>query len=101
MKRNREKLDDLESRLFSAYRSGDYQAPRSGWRESAMREIRGMGAVETPNGVQQQIGRFAWRFSAAACVIALLLLAYVFSNGFVDYQELAIRYLANPIEFMI
>jgi hypothetical protein len=101
MKRNRKKLDELESRLFSAYRSGDYQALHAGSRESVMHEIRRMGAVEAQNGVQLQIGRFAWRFSAAACIVALLLLAYVFSNGFVDYQELAIRYLENPIDFII
>ena len=101
MKRNREKLDELESRLFSAYRSAGFQAMDAGRRESAMREIRRMGAVEAPNGVQMQIGRFAWRLSAAACIVALLLLAYVFSNGFVDYQELAMRYLENPIDFII
>lgn len=101
MKRNKEKLDELESRLFSAYRSGDKRAARTGWHESVMRDIRRMGAVEAPNGVQLQIGRFAWRFSAAACIVALLLLAYMFSNGFVDYRELAMRYIENPIDFMI
>ncbi len=101
MKRNEKKLDDLESRLFSAYRSREYRETDAGWRESAMREIRGLGAAETPDGVQAQIGRFAWRFSAAACVIAALLLGYVFSSGFVDYQELAMRFLENPIEFII
>jgi len=66
-----------------------------------LREIRALDATETPNGVQAQIGRFAWRFSAAACFIALMLLAYVYSNGFVDYQELAQRFLEDPIEFII
>lgn len=101
MKRNREKLDMLESRLFSAYRSGNYQAADTGWRESVMREIRRGGAAEASNGVQLQVGRFAWRFSAAACIVALLLLAYIFSNGFVDYGELAMRYLENPMDFII
>jgi len=101
MKRNKERLDELESRLFSAYRSGEYGAANPDRRESVMREIRRMGAVEAPNGAQLRIERFAWRFSAAACLVALLLLAYVFSNGFVDYQELAMRFLENPIEFMI
>ena len=101
MKRNRRKLDELESRLYSSYRSQERRAAHAGWRESVMREIRRRGTVESSNGVQLQIGRFAWRFSAAACVVALLLLAYVFSNGFVDYQDLAMRYLENPIEFII
>ncbi|MCX5752289.1 MAG: hypothetical protein NTW97_01450 [Candidatus Krumholzibacteria bacterium] len=101
MKRNRKKLDELESRLFSAYRSGESRTLGAESRESVMREIRRMGAGEAPNGVQLQIGRFAWRFSAAACVVALLLLVYVFSNGFVDYQELALRYLENPMDFII
>lgn len=101
MKRNKGKLDELESLLFSAYRSREYEAMRTGWRESVMHEIRRMGKVEEPSGIQARIGRFAWRFSAAACIVALLLLAYVFSNGFVDYQELAMRYLENPIDFII
>jgi hypothetical protein len=101
MKRNRKKLDELESRLFSAYRSRDDRALPAESRESVMREIRRMGAVEASNGVQLQVGRFAWRFSAAACIVALLLLAYVFSNGFIDYQELAMRYLENPIDFIM
>lgn len=101
MKRNKKKLDELESRLFSAYRLRGYPETDAGWRESVMREIRGLDAAEAPNGVQLQIGRFAWRFSAAACFIALLLLAYVFSSGIVDYQEIAMRYLENPIDFII
>jgi hypothetical protein len=101
MKRDKTKLDALEARLFAAYRSHEHRIARREWRESAMREIRLMGAFEETGSVQQQIGRFAWRFSAAACIVALLLLAYVFTNGFVDYQELAMRYLENPIEFII
>lgn len=101
MNRNKKKLDDLESRLFSAYRSREYRETDAGWRESVMREIRGLDAAGTANGAQAQIGRFAWRLSAAGCVVALLLLGYVFSSGFVDYQELAMRFLENPIEFII
>jgi hypothetical protein len=101
MKRNERKIDDLETRLFDAYRAGEYRAPGAGWRASVMREIRLRGAVDERAGVQQQIGRFAWRFSAVAAIIALLLLVYVFSSGIVDYQDIAIRYLENPIEFII
>jgi hypothetical protein len=101
MKRNRKKLDELESRLFSAYRSRELRTMGAESRESMMREIRRMGAIEASNGVQLQIGRFAWRFSAAACIVALLLLGYVFSNGIIDYQELAMRYLENPIDFIM
>ena len=101
MKRDNKRLDDLEARLFSAYRSADHPAASADRLESVMREIRRRGAVETANGVGLQAGLFAWRFSAAACVVALLLLAYVLSNGVIDYQELAMRFLENPIDFMI
>jgi hypothetical protein len=101
MKRNERRIDDLETRLFDAYRAGEYRTPGAGWRESVMREIRRRGRLDERAAVRQQIGRFAWRLSAVAAVVALLLLAYVFSSGFVDYQELAIRYLENPIEFII
>jgi hypothetical protein len=101
MKRNNKRLDVVESCLFAAYRSREYGTVSAESREAVMREIRRRGTVEASNGVQLQIGRFAWRLSAAACIIALLLLAYVYSNGFVDYQELAMRYFENPIDFII
>jgi hypothetical protein len=46
-------------------------------------------------------GRGNWRFSMAAVFVALVLLAYVLSSGFVDYQDLAMQYLANPMDFII
>jgi hypothetical protein len=94
-------IDDLEKLLFSAYRARQEAAPGAGWRQSVMREIHLLGARETAGNDGALFGRFAWRFAAAAGLVALILLAYVFSSGFVDYQQLALQYFQNPIDFII
>ena len=95
------KLDELEKRLYAACRGPAGIMPGAGWREAVMDEIRLRGASETGERARAFFVRFAWRFSAAACLVALALLAYMFANGFVDYQDLAMRYLENPIDFII
>jgi hypothetical protein len=101
MKRNTGRIDDLERRLYAAHWSRECPPLRGNWRDAVMREIRLAGVADSAGADRLLIGRFAWRFSAAACLVALLLLAYVFSSGFVDYQELAMRFFENPIEFII
>ena len=94
-------VDALENRLYAAYGSEPAGLPGAGWRESVMREIRARGATAPGERAQAFAVSFAWRFSAAAAVVALLLLAYIFTNGIVDYQELAMRYFENPIDFLM
>jgi len=101
MKKRTRMIDELEKRLIRAYRAQESPAPGAPWQESVMSEIRRRGAFRAAANGQALFSRFAWRFSAAACLIALLLLAYIYSNGFVDYQELAMRYLENPMDFII
>ena len=101
MKRNTGRIDDLERRLYAAHRSQECPPVPGDWRSAVMREVRLAGAAAAAGEDRLRAGRFAWRFSAAACFIALILLAYVYSSGFVDYQELAMRFFENPIEFII
>jgi hypothetical protein len=101
MKTPKKMLDEVEKYLFFAFRDGDDLRPGADWQESVMNDIFDLGVVEGSRGAQVLFGRFAWRLSAAACFIALLLLAYVMSTGVVDYQELAMRFLDNPIDFII
>jgi hypothetical protein len=95
------KVDALEKRLYAAYGSAPAGSPGAGWRESVMREVRARAASPSGERAQAFVESFAWRFSAAAAVVALLLLVYIFTNGVVDYQELAMRYFENPIEFLM
>ena len=101
MKRNTGRIDDLERRLYAAHRSQECPPVRGDWRSAVMREVRLAGDADAAGEDRLRVGRFAWRFSAAACFIALILLAYVYSSGFVDYQELAMRFLEDPIDFII
>lgn len=101
MKKNTGRIDDLERRLYAAQRSREHPPFRGDWRSAVMREIRLAGIAGSAGEDRLLIGRFAWRFSAAACLVALILLAYVYTNGFVDYQDLAMRFLEDPIDFII
>lgn len=101
MKRNKKEIEDLERYLFSAHRALEAPPPGPGWRESVMSEIRRFGAFEERANGEAAFSNFAWRFAMVTGVVALILLAYIYSNGFVDYQEIAARYLANPLDFII
>jgi hypothetical protein len=101
MKRNRKRIEDFESRLFSAHRALEAPPPGPGWRESVMSEIHRFGALEERGDGEAAFSSFAWRFAMVTGIVALILLVYIYSNGFVDYQEIAARYLANPLDFII
>jgi len=101
MKAKKKSIDGLEKLFFSAYRTRQEAAPGAGWRKSVMREIHLLGAHEAESNDGALFGRFAWRFAAAAGLIALILLVYIFSSGVVDYQQLALQYFQNPIDFII
>ncbi len=101
MKGHTRKLEELEKGLLSAYRAQEDPKPGVLWRESVMGELRRLGPLEVEGDEEVLFGRLAWRFSAAAVFVALILLVYMLSNGFVDYQDLAMRYLENPMDFII
>jgi hypothetical protein len=102
MKVHKDKIVELERRLFFAYRAEQSLVPGTGWQESVMDDVRRLRIGEAGGGDRVvKLENFAWRFSIAACFVALLLLAYVLSTGIVDYQELAMRYLENPVDFII
>ena len=101
MKRQANIIDHLERLIGSVYRGQETTPPGADWNAGVMAEIRRMGRVEAGGNGEALFGRFAWRFAAAACFVAAILLVYVFSNGVVDYEELAMRFLENPIDFII
>ena len=102
MKRDKTRIDDLERYLFAAQRALEAPPPAGpGWLESVMSDIRRLGAVEGRGDGEAAFSSFAWRFAMVTGIVALILLAYIYSNGFVDYQELAARYLDNPLDFII
>lgn len=102
MKPPRKMIDELEAYLFSACRAQEEEVvPGDGWRESVMSEIRGRGVIAAEGDDQVFVGRLAWRMAAGAGVIAVILFIYLFSNGVVNYEDLAMRFLENPIDFII
>jgi hypothetical protein len=101
MKRQGKRVDALEKLLVSAYRDVGEVHPSSGWDEAVLARIRTLGPIESAVNGQALVGRFVWRFAAAASLVAIVLLVYLFSSGVVDYQDLAVRFLENPIDFLI
>jgi hypothetical protein len=94
-------IDELEKRLFSAYREHEQVPPGDAWRQSLMDDLRRLGPLSFETNGEAAFGRLAWKFSTAAVFIAIVLLVYMLSSGFVDYQDLAMQYIANPIDFII
>jgi hypothetical protein len=101
MKKRARMIDELEERLFSGYRAQECVPRGDGWRRPVMSELHRLGPLAVGGNGEAAFGRLAWKFSTAAVFIALLLLVYMLSNGFVDYQDLAVQYLANPMDFII
>ena len=102
MSRDRKNLDGLEELLYRARRKQAQVEAGEEWRASVMDEIRAVGRpVVSENEERSSTNRFVWRFSMAAGFVALLLLAYVFSTGFIDYSELAMMFIEEPAEFFM
>jgi hypothetical protein len=66
-----------------------------------MADIRRRALWSAGTGRQMFAGRFAWRLSAVAACVALALLIYAMRTGFVDYEELAMQFLEDPVGFLI
>ena len=102
MRRDKKKLDELEELLFRSHRSKDSVEAGDAWRASVMEEIRALGYAETGKSEERAwTNRFVWRFSIAAGLVAILLLAYTLSTGFIDYSELAMMFIEEPAEFFM
>lgn len=102
MKSRKVLLDRLERTLLGARRIPRSIQVSDDWNESVMRDI----GESTPLTVQGKDSSalftdIAWRFTAAAGLAALVLLVYNLVLGFIDYGELAVRFLDDPSTFII
>ncbi len=67
-----------------------------------MRDIRELGTLTSQEkDSSTSLTNMAWRFTAAAGLAALALLVYNLVLGFIDYGELAVRFLEDPFTFII
>jgi uncharacterized membrane protein len=101
MIRRKNKLEKLEKALFETHRTGETLEVSKGWHESVMQDIRNPAILTEERDILTQLGGLAWRFSAAACLAALILLVFVLSTGFIDYQELALQFIEDPLSYIM
>ncbi len=101
MNAKRKRVEALERALFAARRLQAPVAPGARWQEAVMGEIRRLALASAPEAGPVSIGQLALRLSAVAACVAIVLLVYAMSRGFVDYEELAMRFLEDPASFLI
>lgn len=101
MASRKNKIDELEKALFRAHRNREKIPTSETWRKAVMSDIRNLGALRKEYVSLDLFGVLAWRFSAAACFAALILLVYIFATGFIDYHELAMQFLEDPLSYIL
>ncbi len=103
MKAKKETVEAIERSLFAARRrrGPEPAVPGEGWRANVMAEVRRRALMRAGTNRETFAARFAWRLSAVAACVALVLLIYAMREGFVDYEELAVRFLEDPVGFLI
>jgi len=69
------------------------------WQANVMRHIMKLGHLKSKTDYIMLFDRFVWRFAAAACIMAIILSAYLFQTGFQPEYEIAELFMDNPIEF--
>jgi len=103
MKAKKETIEAVERSLIAARRrSGQEPAPPGErWRAGVMTEVRRRSLLRAGTDRETFAARFAWRLSAVAACVALALLIYAMREGLVDYEELAMQFLEDPVGFLI
>lgn len=93
----------IQETLKSAYFAREHtEVDLNGrWRTDLMRDIRRLGPLNTPFNPFLMFNRVVWRFAEVACVIALILTAYVSVTGWNPVEAAASFYFTNPVEFTV
>lgn len=96
-------MQKLEAALKAAYRQKEATPDQIGgqWQMNVMRDIRRLTPFSRTADSMLLFNRFVWRFAATACMITLLLSAYIGVTGFDPTEELINFLLGNPVEFSI
>lgn len=95
MKKRTDDVRRLEAALFEAGRRRGVPEPGADWSRGVMDEIRRIGPLAVTNG-GVPFGRVAWRFAAAACIAAIVLLVLVSRSGLIPYGEIAQFIFEDP-----
>ncbi len=101
MKPRKESLEALERTLFAERRGRGRITPGGQWRAAVMTDVRGRSLAMSGATQEAFVARFAWRLSAIAACAAIALLIYALNQGFVDYGDLAMRFLEDPVGFLM
>ncbi|MBN2185478.1 MAG: hypothetical protein JW746_09135 [Candidatus Krumholzibacteriota bacterium] len=101
MRSRKEKLDILEKRLVSSWKTGEAVSVGSGWQADIMREIRLSGIPGGKMDIFEDQGRLIWRFSMVAAGFTLFFLLYALTNDIMPYRDLALLFLDDPAGFIL
>ncbi len=103
MKSSQEQEERLHKMLRAAYQQRAAApiefAPT--WQTDLMRDIRRLDPLNGTERVWQELGRVAWRFSAAACTFVVMLTAYWMWNSGNPLDEAVALYFNDPVQFTV
>lgn len=88
----------LEKALIRTYQGKEKTDPGDLWETKVMARIRSLGPPHAEPDCFSLLDQFVWRFSAAACLLVLVLSLYAFQTGMQPEYELANLFTDNSLE---
>ena len=95
MKPQNEKIDRIEKALKEVYNKRPEYPVSQEWERNVMARIRALDVVPEQNNIWD--APFIWRTAAAACLSALIILVYSFTNNVSVEFEAARLLLDDPM----
>ena len=98
MKPRTDQIDKMEAAFRAAHGRETPVSVSSAWDEKVMRSVRRL-RVQPTGGILdwEALGRVVWRFAAATCTIALILMAYVMAGDPGGTTEVARLFFEDPL----
>jgi hypothetical protein len=98
MKPRADQIDKLEAAFKAAHGKEVSISVGPAWEEKVMRAVRRLD-VQPAGGLldPEALGHLVWRFAAATCVVALILMAYTMAGDLGGTSEVARLFFEDPL----
>ncbi len=98
--KNRNKSDRLQQALKEAYFLRDTVHVEPGWETQVMRQVRGLGPLNSGRSWIDLIEDYFWKFAPVACILILVLsIALIFQFDFIKEAELARTFFEGSVDY--
>ena len=98
MKSHKSDYKKVENTLITAYRDKDGVEPGDYWQMRVMNHVRSLGPLSSETSLFMLFDQVVWRFAFVACLLAVILSAYVLQTGFQPEYQLANLFVNDSVE---